>query len=325
MENKISYSIITPVYNRADCIMRCLESVDRAIGLLNGMCNVEHIIVDDGSTDATCNIVEKFAKSHPYLTFVKFEHNRGTNAARNEAIRRAKGDWCIILDSDDYFVDSALQTIIRVMDEKNDYKHYMFAPDDMQSYYMENSIIQGANQKVLLYPDFLNGYIDGDFIHVCNTEILRKHPFDEQLRIYEGVFFLLFYRDAQQMLFTNQVVTIRERSRSDSVTRNVIRTNNEVIKRTILSQELMLKYFENDLVKMGMDSRLHFLKIALYENYLLLSEYSKIAQLNVKSFCSKKEQILHVVCSLHLGTWYRLMLKAYLIWKYEIMKKKLGS
>ena len=45
----------------------------------------------------------------------------------------------------------------------------------------------------------------------------------------------------------------------------------------------------------------------------------------IKSFYSKKEQILHVLCSLHLGTWYRLMLKAYLIWKYEIMKKKLGS
>lgn len=325
MEKKISYSIITPVYNRADCIMRCLESVDRAIGLLNGMCNVEHIVVDDGSTDTTCNVVEKFAKSHPYLTFVKFECNRGTNAARNEAIRRANGVWCIILDSDDYFVDGALQTIIQVMTERPGYKHYMFAPDDMQSYYMENLIIRGAKQKVLLFPDFLNGHIEGDFIHVCNTEILRKYPFDEQLRIYEGIFFLLFYRDAQQMLFTNQVVTIRERSRADSVTRKVIRTNKEVIKRAILSQELMLRYFENDLVKMGMDSRLHSIKIALYENYLLLSEYSKIAQLNVEFFRSMKEHILHALCSLHLGTWYRLLLKVYLIWKYEIMKKKLGS
>ena len=42
------------------------------------------------------------------------------------------------------------------------------------------------------------------FIHVCNTQILRNHPFDERLRIYEGLFFLMFYRDAKQMLFTNK-------------------------------------------------------------------------------------------------------------------------
>ena len=64
MENKISYSIITPVYNRADCIMRCLESVDRAIGLLNGMCNVEHIVVDDGSTDGSREICDLYSREY---------------------------------------------------------------------------------------------------------------------------------------------------------------------------------------------------------------------------------------------------------------------
>lgn len=189
--------------------------------------------MDDGSSDATYNIVEKYAEYHPYVVFVKFPQNRGTNAARNEAIRRARGKWCIILDSDDYFVDDALLTISKTMKEHPQYKHYMFAPDDMQVYFQESPIIKGATQKVLLYPDFLNGYIGGDFIHVCNTQILRNHPFDERLRIYEGLFFLMFYRDAKQMLFTNKVVTIRERKREDSVSKDFLRISDAVIKRTI--------------------------------------------------------------------------------------------
>ena len=103
MENKILYSIITPVYNRADCIMRCMQSVEKSMQTQFGGGNIEHVIVDDGSLDSTVSIIEDYAKQHPHVVFVKFPQNRGTNAARNEAIRRAKGKWVVILDSDDYF------------------------------------------------------------------------------------------------------------------------------------------------------------------------------------------------------------------------------
>ncbi len=83
------------------------------------------------------------------------------------------------------------------MNDNPKYRHYLFAPDDMLDYFKVNCIIKGTSQKVLYYKDFLNGYIGGDFIHVCNTQILRNHPFDERLRIYEGLFFLMFFRDAK--------------------------------------------------------------------------------------------------------------------------------
>lgn len=92
MEENILYSIITPVFNRADCILRCMESVAKSIQKSNMGGQVEHIVVDDGSSDATYNIVEKYAEYHPYVVFVKFPQNRGTNAARNEAVRRARGN-----------------------------------------------------------------------------------------------------------------------------------------------------------------------------------------------------------------------------------------
>lgn len=92
MEENILYSIITPVYNRADCIMRCMESVAKSIQKSKMGGQVEHIVVDDGSSDATCDIVKKYTENHSYVVFVKFPQNRGTNAARNEAVRRARGN-----------------------------------------------------------------------------------------------------------------------------------------------------------------------------------------------------------------------------------------
>ena len=286
---------------------------------------VEHVVVDDGSSDATYNIVEKYAEYHPYVVFVKFPQNRGTNAARNEAIRRARGKWCIILDSDDYFVDDALLTISQTKKEHPLYKHYMFAPDDMQVYFQENPIIKGATQKVLLYPDFLNGYIGGDFIHVCNTQILRNHPFDERLRIYEGVFFLMFFRDAKQMLFTNKVVTIRERNREDSVSKDFLRISDTVIKRTILSNVIFLKEFESDLVSLGMQKRLQTTYLELLDNYVLVGMYEEannlIAKITINN--DKKYRILSFVTRFRIGQVYKLLLRLYLYLRYYVLKSKM--
>lgn len=318
----ILFSIITPVFNRADCVERCIKSVVRN---LNSGVKFEHIIVDDGSTDTTSLIVEEYAKQYPHVVFAKFDHNRGTNAARNEAIRRARGKWCIILDSDDYFVDDAIQTIASTMKEQPSYKHYMFAPDDMQEYYAQNSIIQGVAQKELTYPDFLSGYVAGDFIHICFTDILRAHPFNEYLRIYEGVFFLMFFRDAQRMLFTNKVVTIRERSRKDSVTRDVLRTNKKAIEREIIAKELLLKTFKTDFENMRMFHRLYSVQVSLYENYILIGDYGSALRLksDLKKCTLKKFYILNAVCFFRLGIVYRLMLGMYSKMKYGLLKRKL--
>ena len=104
----MNYSIITPVYNRADCVARCLDSVIRN---LQWGVELEHIVVDDGSHDETPKIVQNYADKHPHIKFIPFSQNRGTNAARNAAIAAATGEYCIILDSDDYFVDEAINFI----------------------------------------------------------------------------------------------------------------------------------------------------------------------------------------------------------------------
>lgn len=232
----------------------------------------------------------------------------------------------MLMDSDDYYVPSALETIVKVMHQHEGYKHYMFAPDDMQPYYEQNQILKGCKEKALLYPDFLNCYLGGDFIHVCNTEILRRHPFDERLRIFEGVFFLMFFKEAQQMWFTNEVVTIRERNRSDSVSHESIRTKRIFIERNIIYAELMLKNFEDEMKSLHMLRRLSEIKIRLLENLLLVSDYRRAGIILGSNdiIKNKKISMLRWVYVLRVGLPYRYLLQAYLFIKYKLFHKRLA-
>lgn len=314
----MKYSIITPVYNRADCIARCLDSVIR--NLSHGI-EMEHVVVDDGSADNSAQIVEDYASRYDHIQFIRLPQNKGTNAARNAAIAAAKGEFCIILDSDDYFVDDAVAIIEHTV-SANNYRQYMFAADDMVDDYARNPLLNKAQQTALEYKDFLAGRVAGDFIHCVSTQILRNHPFREDLRIHEGVFFLQFYRESQKVLFTNTIVTIRERSRADSVTRGVIRTNKTIIQRCLDANTLQIELFRGDYLRYGYGNILQQLLISKAENALLLSEYEIARKTLTELTNSKKVRMLKFVSMLRLGRCFRIALKAFLCTKYTILKSQ---
>lgn len=323
----MQFSVITPVYNRQDCVSRCIESVLRqTLFKKRGM--VEIILVDDGSSDLTTEICAGYAKNNECIHFVRHRENKGTNAARNTAVKVATGDYIVILDSDDFFVDDALEYMATTIEKNPEFKHYMFAPDDV-SY--RDLFFQNCESKILLYEDFLKGKVKTGFIHCIAANTMRKYPFDEQVRIHEGVFFLSFYKEARMMLFTNRVVTIRERGRGDSVTLDCVRSNRALIERATKANEMMLERFGQDFRQYACDNMLRYIYGYLYDNYLLLGQYDKIKQLEglyneqyrgYKSD-SRKVKLLHTVYSLHLGTVYRLLLQFYLGVKYKIFNYKI--
>src|SRR5215831_13870333 len=86
------FSVIIPTYNRATCVGRAIESV-----LRQTFQDYELIVVDDGSTDKTAEVVRQYGER---IVFVS-QPNRGVSAARNAGVSRAAGDWVAFLDSDD--------------------------------------------------------------------------------------------------------------------------------------------------------------------------------------------------------------------------------
>lgn len=324
----MKYSIITPVYNREDCISRCIESVLSQVKKTKWGGDIEHIIVNDGSTDLTDTICKGYVRCNNHIKYISFLENRGTNAARNAAIREAEGTFSIILDSDDYFVENAFEIIDGVLSERSGYRHYMFAPNDVN---YDKSILSGCNELELNYIDFLSGNVNTGFIHCIHTDIMKKYPFDESVRIHEGVFFLSFYKEAQRMFFTNKVVTIRERRRSDSVTFDVVRTKKVFIERGIRANEIMLSQFGEDMMSYNCLQMLSNLYLYLFDNYLLLGKYDKIIQLRQlykKNYFfyvpqTLKQKILNVLTFLRLGILYRILLQSYLKMKYSVFKVKI--
>ena len=143
-------------------------------------CHVLPVYVTSSAavSDATASIVKSYSEQYKHVKFIKFRKNRGTNAARNTAISVATGKWIIILDSDDYFVDNAIEIIDTVV-SNNKYKEYMFAADDMLEIYNKTPLLSGKSQVVLKYKDFLAEDVKGDFIHVIDSEIMKRNPFNE--------------------------------------------------------------------------------------------------------------------------------------------------
>ncbi len=98
------FSIVTPVYNRAALVQRCVESV-----LRQPVDDWEMIVVDDGSTDGSVDVMRRFTDAR--IRVIASPVNRGIGPSRNTGIDAAQGEWVICLDSDDEFTPDALRIV----------------------------------------------------------------------------------------------------------------------------------------------------------------------------------------------------------------------
>jgi len=104
MEN-IKISIVTVVFNAQNTIERCIESVAR-----QGFKNVQHIIIDGGSTDDTLKIIKNFGDR---ISILISEPDQGIYDAMNKGISLADGDVIGTLNSDDYLANDEILNEIR--------------------------------------------------------------------------------------------------------------------------------------------------------------------------------------------------------------------
>ena len=102
-------SVVIPAYNRAGCVRTAIDSA-----LAQGVADIEVLVVDDGSTDATREIVA----SHPdgRVRLIARESNRGASAARNSGISASSGSFVAFLDSDDIWLPGKLVRQLAALD-----------------------------------------------------------------------------------------------------------------------------------------------------------------------------------------------------------------
>jgi len=103
-------SIITPVYNRADFIVKCIEN------FISQDCpKAEHLIIDGGSIDGTAEIIESYAKNYPHIRWIS-EKDSGQSNAMNKGIKMARGEIISFLNSDDYYEPNVFNRVLEIFD-----------------------------------------------------------------------------------------------------------------------------------------------------------------------------------------------------------------
>jgi len=105
---------VIPTFNAARYVGQAIESA-----CSQTRADIEILVVDDASTDDTVAVVERYAAIDPRIRLWRLESNRGPSHARNFAIGKARGTWIALLDSDDVYLPSRLDVLLRVAEEKN--------------------------------------------------------------------------------------------------------------------------------------------------------------------------------------------------------------
>lgn len=119
MKNNPLVSVILNNYNYADYLGEAIESV-----LKQTYSDYEILLVDDGSTDRSREIIEQYAGEHDKIIPI-FKENGGQTSAFNEAFKRASGDIIALLDSDDYWYPEKLEKIVEKHKKYRFVQHYL--------------------------------------------------------------------------------------------------------------------------------------------------------------------------------------------------------
>ena len=104
-------TVVVPAHNAQQYISETLDSLDAQT-----LRDVEVLVVDDGSTDDTAEVVLAYAETHPFVRLVRQE-NSGVSSARNHGLREAGGKYILFLDSDDTLTPSSLRSFVDALED----------------------------------------------------------------------------------------------------------------------------------------------------------------------------------------------------------------
>lgn len=108
-DSEISYSIIIACYNEEKAIAQTIESL---FDPSRGNSNFEVIVVNDGSTDTTCDILQRLKSQYPNVTVVEHAQNQGYGASLKTGIRKARSQFIAITDADGTYPNERLPELV---------------------------------------------------------------------------------------------------------------------------------------------------------------------------------------------------------------------
>ncbi|WP_296782214.1 glycosyltransferase family 2 protein [uncultured Methanobrevibacter sp.] len=236
-------SVILPVFNSEEFIGKAIESV-----LAQTFEDFELIIVNDGSTDSSKDIIDSFIDDRIRIIS---QSNQGPGAARNNALKMAQGSYVMYLDSDDWFCPDALEVAYSEINKYDaDFTFFKMINYDGERYYendwFELKTLQVFENKVF-NPRETPGSIFDLSVGVCQKIYNRFFLERIDARFPEGIFFedmpffYYVFLKAERISIVNRHLYVR-RKHTSSIT-NVV--DEKFFDTVPAGQELMRIFIEN--------------------------------------------------------------------------------
>ena len=185
-------SVIVPVYNTSKYIKKCLDSV-----LNQTMNDLEIIIVNDGSTDDSEEIIEEWIKKNKDKIQIKYfqKENGGLSETRNFGAKHATGEYITFLDSDDYLDVNIYRNLEKYMEEKIELIKFKICTVNEKNEILQKfdgpafGKITGPEAFKKLYDT--DTYMDISCIYLYKREFYLKNNFEFELKRYHEDFGLV--------------------------------------------------------------------------------------------------------------------------------------
>lgn len=215
-------SVIIPVYNTANYIEKCLNSIYN-----QKMKDIEIIIVNDGSTDNSDTVIQKWIEKYKENITIKYlkKENGGLSDSRNFAISYVTGEYISFIDSDDYIDENLYSNLEKYIDEKIDLIKFK-----MQTIDENGNILEKIDGPIFEKCTGEEGYekictedrfLDPACIYLYKTEFFKTNNFQYKLGAYHEDFGLtsLIILKAKSFVSTN-IYGYYYLQTNNSITRN---------------------------------------------------------------------------------------------------------
>ena len=181
-------SIITPVYNVAEYLSTCIQSI-----LVQTYSNIELILVDDGSTDGSGEICDEWASRDKRIRVIH-QKNRGVSSARNMGLMKSKGTIIGFVDSDDWIEPEMYEKMINALGDADmiacGYVDYVRGLDKPILKGMQ-SVGNCSFEKAIIQMYRKDGFFTSIWNKLYKREILYDVKFDESIKVGEDELWLI--------------------------------------------------------------------------------------------------------------------------------------
>lgn len=166
------FSVIIPSYNREHILPKAIDSV-----LQQTFSDFELIIVDNGSTDNTCQLIETYSSRDNRVRYLWQENSGSPAGSRNTGIKNAAGEWIAFLDSDDWWFTNKLEEVYKAI--QSDQTKQFIAISHWEDKYVNNEpysiLYHGSEETTGLYEKLLfEGNLFSTSAMTVKTAILRE-------------------------------------------------------------------------------------------------------------------------------------------------------